>query len=303
MKNKYPIFMLAALLLIISLSGQAYSSYPRKIRDDLNREVIINNRPRRIVSLAPNITEIIYKLEAESRLVGVTKFCNYPQEAKEKNKVSVKNIESIIAQKPDLVLAAGIVSKKVINRLEDLGVKIVGYNPQSIEETIVTIEEIAKAIGVEDKGQQLAQKMRKELAVIKSKVEQRLVDKKRPTVFYEVWRQPLKTVGDNTFINDLIVTAGGKNIASSAQGSWPQYNLEKLLSKAPDVYLATTGSWKEKLKVKKIKSRPNYQQLKAVKTDKVFVFNSDLINRPGPRIIEALKLFVKAIHPQIRLAD
>ncbi|MGM0502225.1 MAG: ABC transporter substrate-binding protein [Bacillota bacterium] len=301
-KKKLPLLIIVITLLVINLTGQTYASYPVTIVDDLDREVTIEQEPTRIISLAPSITETIYKLDAADKLVGVTKFCNYPTKAQEKTKVSVKSVESIIAQKPDLVLAEGIVSQEVIQRLEKLGIKIIAYQAHSIPETIAIIEKTAKIIGVEEKGAEITTEMRSELKDIKAKVAEQLETTERPTVFYEIWRQPLRTAAAETFVNDLITTAGGKNIAAGAKGSWPQYSLEKLLKESPEVYIANTGSWKEEVTVEKIKTRSNYQQLTAVKQDRVFVFDADIINRPGPRIIQGLKLFVQAIHPQVELA-
>ena len=304
MKKIYQLLIVIGLLLIITFSGQAANDYPMRVTDDLNRELTIKDEPQRIVSLAPSVTEILYKLNLEDKIVGVTKFCNYPPQAQSKTKISAKNVESIITQEPDLVIAAGIISKKVIQRLHDLNIKIVGYQSTSINETMNTIKQIAKISGRKNKGQKLTTQMRMELRKIKSKVEQQLKKEgERATVFYEIWRQPLRTVGSGTFINDLITTAGGKNIAASTQGNWPQYSLEQLLLKNPEVYIATTGSWKDKVTADKIKERPNYKQLQAVKNDRVYVFNADIINRPGPRLIKGLKLFVESIYPQIRLAD
>lgn len=304
MKKLYQIILIILLLLFSSVSGQAAVDYPVTVTDDLGRQVTITQKPERIVSLAPSVTEILYELDLENKLVGVTKFCNYPPQAQKKKKVSSKNIESIIAQEPDLVIAAGIVPQKVIQRLQDLKIKVVGYKANSIQESITIIKKIAKISGSEKKGAELGQRMESELANIKEKVQQRLTAKgEPPTVFYEVWKKPLRTTSNNTFINDLITTAGGQNIAVDAKGDWPQYSLEQLLTNNPDVYIATAGSWKNEVTAAKIKARPNYSQLKAVKNDRVYVFNADIINRPGPRLIEGLKLFVKAIHPQIKLVD
>ena len=304
MKKLYQIILIILLLLFSSVSGQAAVDYPVTVTDDLGRQVTITQKPERIVSLAPSVTEILYELDLENKLVGVTKFCNYPPQAQKKKKVSSKNIESIIAQEPDLVIAAGIVPQKVIQRLQDLKIKVVGYKANSIQESITIIKKIAKISGSEKKGAELGQRMESELANIKEKVQQRLTAKgEPPTVFYEVWKKPLRTTSNNTFINDLITTAGGQNIAVDAKGDWPQYSLEQLLTNNPDVYIATAGSWKNEVTAAKIKARPNYSQLKAVKNDRVYVFNADIINRPGPRLIKGLKLFVKAIHPQANLAD
>ena len=304
MKRLYQLMIVTLLLLAINFVGHAADDYPVTVTDDLGRQVTITHQPERIVSLAPSVTETLYELNLEDKIVGVTKFCNYPSQAQEKEKVSSENIESIIAQKPDVVIAAGIVPQKVIQRLQDLNIKIVGYKANSISEAITIIEKIARISGSQNRGTEVVKQMKAELAALRKKVQQRLAARdEKPTVFYEVWKKPLRTASSNTFINDLITTAGGKNIAAEAKGNWPQYSLEQLLIKNPAVYIATTGSWKNKVTAAKIKKRPNYRELNAIKNDRVYVFNADIINRPGPRLIKGLKLFVKAIHPQVNLAD
>lgn len=295
--------LIILVLLIINISGQAVANYPVTITDDLDHQVRFNQPPQRIVSLAPNITEILYKLNLETKVIGVTKFCNYPPRVQKKKKVSVKNIESIITLRPDVVIAAGIVPKEVIKKLAELDIKVVAYKATSISDTLNTIRQIAKISGAPQKGSELIQQMQAKLNYFKRKVRERLAEKEsRPRVFYEIWYKPLRTVGQNTFINDLITTAGGKNIADTEQG-WPQYSLEKLLLKDPDVYIVTAGSGQDERTAARIKARPNYKKLAAVKNNRVHIFNGDLINRPGPRLIKGLELFIKALHPKIKLAD
>jgi len=297
--------LLVALMLVLIFSGygEVKANVEVKLLDDLGKEILIQREPQRIISLAPSITEILYELNLEERVVGVTEFCDYPARAKSKSKVDVKNLESIIALNPDLVLAGGIVPKSTIKSLEDLGITVVGFNPNSIEETITVIAKIAKLTGKKDRGRELTGRLTAELHSIRSKVERAVNDKDVVKVFYEVWKEPLYTVGKNTFINDLIEQAGGYNIGTKATGSWPQYSIEQLLAENPDVYIATYDSWKERLTSTKIKARTNYQYIKAIRDDRVYIFDANIINRPGPRIIKALKLFVQAIHPEIDLEN
>ncbi|OCL28114.1 hypothetical protein U472_02670 [Orenia metallireducens] len=291
------------LVLLFSRYGEAEANSKVRLVDDLGKVIVIEKEPQRIISLAPSITEVLYELNLEERIVGVTDFCDYPTEAKSKTKVGANNLESIIALNPDLVIAGGIVPKDTIRRLEDLGITIVGFNPTNIEETITVIDKIAKLTGESSRGREVTERLRAELNYITKKVERVVSTEGSVKVFYEVWKNPLYTVGQTTFINDLIEKAGGYNIGTKADGAWPQYSMEQLLVENPDVYIATYDSWKERMTPAKIKARANYQHIKAIKDDRVYIFDADIINRPGPRIIKALRLFVQAIHPEIDLGN
>jgi len=291
------------LVLLFSKYGQVEASSKVKLVDDLGKIVVIERKPQRIISLAPSITEMLYELNLEDRIVGVTDFCDYPARAKSKDKVGVDNVESIIALEPDLVLAGGIVPKDTIKSLEGLGITVAGFNPDNIEETISVIAKIAKLTAKSKRGREVTDRLTAEYNSIIKKVKRAVKQEDEVKVFYEVWNDPLYTVGEDTFINDLIKQAGGYNIGTKAQGTWPQYSMEQLLAENPDVYIATYDSWKERLTPAKIKARSNYQYIKAIKKGRVYIFDANIINRPGPRIIKALKLFVQAIHPEINLEN
>ncbi len=288
------------VLVLVSNIGQAQDI---KVVDDLNREVTIKESPARIVSLAPNITEILYALGLEDKIVGVTNFCDYPLAAKDKPKVGTKNVESIIATSPDVVIAANIIPEEIINRLGELDIPVIGFDPKNIEETIATIGRIGEATGADKRAKLVMDRLESELKELKTKVAKAVTKKGRLKVFYEVWKEPLITAGANTFIDNLISAAGGRNIGREATGLWPQYSLEQLLIENPAVYIASSDSWKKSVIVDQIKKREIYQDIKAIKDDRIYIVDANIINRPGPRIIESLKMFIKSIHPEIQLEN
>jgi iron complex transport system substrate-binding protein len=299
--KKRSILLVVLITLVISGVGQA-GNYPVEVTDDLGTKTIVENKPQRIVSLAPSHTETLFALGLKENIVGITDHANYPQGVSEIERVGTikeANIEKIVDLKPDLVLAAAITPKKIINRLESLNIDVIGLKPQSIQEIIVDISLIAQLTGQTQQGRKVTTEMKTKLQNITAKIEENISPDKRPKVFYEVWKEPLYTAGSNTFIDDLINLAGGVNIAHDAPGEWPQYNFEVLLAKNPDVYLASKHSWNQEVTKDSIQGRDKFQAINAIKEGRILVLNPDIVNRTSPRIISALEQIAKIIHPQL----
>ncbi|MGM0370195.1 MAG: ABC transporter substrate-binding protein [Bacillota bacterium] len=299
--KKRSILLVVLIILVISGVGQA-GNYPVEVTDDLGTKTIIESKPQRIVSLAPSHTETLFALGLKENIVGITDHANYPQGVSEIERVGTikeANIEKIVDLKPDLVFAAAITPKKIINRLQELNIDVIGLKPQSIEGIIEDISLIARLTGQAQRGAKITTTMRSKLQDITTKIEENISSNQRPKVFYEVWKEPLYTAGPNTFIDDLINLAGGANIAHDAQGEWPQYNFEVLLAKNPDVYLASKHSWNQEVTKDSIQQRDNFQAIKGIKEGRILVLNPDIVNRTSPRIISALEEIAKVIHPQL----
>ncbi|MFO7820285.1 MAG: cobalamin-binding protein [Halanaerobacter sp.] len=300
MRNKLVVIIIVCSLLIPGLA--LASDYPLEVTDDLDKQITIQQQPTRIISLAPSHTETLFALGLDENLVGVTKQANYPAEAAEIEKVgSIKdpNLEKMIEMKPDLVLAAGVTPKEIVNKLRSLDIKVIGLNPQSIEGIIADISLIAKVTGANKKGTEVTTTMENKLHKIKKVVKENIERGKRPKVFYEIWNDPLYTAGPETFINDLIDLAGGINIAQDTKGKWPQYNLETLLAENPEVYITSNHNQDNKTTKSSIKKRDKFQEIKAIKQNRILVLNSDLVNRASPRIILGLEKIAEAIHPDL----
>ncbi len=291
-----------AVLLVFNLSAVG-EGFPIEYTDDLGQKIVIEAEVERVVSLAPGVTEMIFALDAEDKLVGVSSAANYPEQALKKESVgniSEPNIEKIVALKPDLVIAESVTNKEVVRRLTNLGIKIAGFRPNSIPETIQMIDDIALLISAEDEAAELTVQMRSDFKRVKDMVEKKLQQEQRQRVFYEIWSDPLFTAGKNTFLDSIIFQAGGYNIGRDAQGSWPQFNLESLIAADPEVYIASAHSTPEGLTMEKLKSRTLMRETSAYKNDRLYLVNQDLVNRPSPRIIEGYKEFVAAIFPELK---
>ena len=303
MKNQLKLLVIMSLVMVMGLSvGIQAANFPLTLEDDLENEITLKEKPQRIISLSPSNTEMLFALGLGDKIVGVTKSANYPQAALKKEKIGTitdPNVEKIVSLEPDLVVASAINKMQSINKLRELGIKVAGFNPGTVNETILTIKKLGKITGEVKKAQDVVTDMYMNLVDIKNIVDSHLQNHKRKNVFYELWDNPLMTAGDNTFVDDLIELAGGINIGAQARGKWPQYNLEKLITEDPQVYISTPHSSQEKVTVASIKNRDRFKIITAIKKGNIQIVNQDIVNRPSPRIIKGLKIFVKAIHPEL----
>jgi iron complex transport system substrate-binding protein len=271
-------------------------SYPLTVRDDAGRKITLKEKPKRLISLAPSNTEILFALGLEKRIVGVTKFCDYPPAAKKKPKIggfADPSIEKIISLKPDLVFATGGIQQPIVKKLEEAKLTVFVIDPKTLDSLLSVLERVGKLTGNVTEARRLVKKLKQRILEVKTKVAE---VKKRPKVFFELFKEPLMTAGGTSIINDLIKIAGGRNIASSVEQEYPQFSLEVLIKENPDVYLASSGSM---AKPGDIKKRAGWQSIKAVKENRVYVIDENLVTRPGPRLVDGLEIFAQAIHPEI----
>ena len=271
------------------------SGFPVTIEDSLGRQVEIKERPEQIGSLAPSATETLFAVGAGNRVAGVTDADDYPQEVesiKEIGDYQQTNTEKIASLEIDLIVQSfdGYTKEQAEDLEQKTGAKVLALNPTTVEEAIDSVSTVGKATGNTEKAQVVEERLQSELGQLEQKIE----GLPKPTVFYELGYDPLFTVGPGSFVQDAIQIAGGKNVTADAQQAYPQYSVEKLLQDDPEYYLAGASSGAT---VEAIESRPPYSSLQAVQQDKVFVINDDLVNRPGPRIVEGVREIAETIHP------
>lgn len=272
------------------------SIYPMDVEDQFGNTLTFEKKPESIVSLAPSHTEILFSLGLGDKIVGVTDFCDYPEEAKEKEKVGSYteiNIEKIIELNPDLVVQYGPGDEDITASLRDAGINILCYEPESIDDVIDVIDKLGKVTDTVEQAESIVNEMNDKKEEIVNKVK----DSEKVKVFYEIWHDPLMAAGPGSFMDELINLAGGENIAADAEGEYPQFDIEQLIERDPQVYLAAQDS--EEKTVESIKARPGFENISAVKNDNVYLLEPNIVSRPGPRIIEALEMVAKAIHPEL----
>ncbi|MFZ5814743.1 MAG: ABC transporter substrate-binding protein [Bacillota bacterium] len=271
------------------------TAYPLTIKDAAGRDVTIAAEPKRIVSVAPSNTELVFALGKGSALVGRSDFCDYPAEAKAIESIggfSPPNYEKILSLKPDLVLLIGG-SKEAREKLtQEYKLTTFVLDPQNFEQLYQGIKALGQVLNAQEQAEKLVAEMQKQVDEIGAKTAKAA---SKPVVFYEVWHDPLMTAGPNTFIDDMIRIAGGTNAAAAAKEPWPAFPLEQLAAANPEIII--TGSPDA---AKAAAARKGWESLKAVKEGKVVgVPDQNLVVRPGPRLVQGLKWFAEQIHPEI----
>jgi len=268
--------------------------FPMTITDMAGREVTIEAEPQAIVSLAPSNTEILYALGLGDKIVGVTEFCNYPPEVAEKPKVGGfrdVNTEKVVEQEPDLILAANIHTAEVVPALEKLGMTVVVIDPPDIPAVLEGIKLVGKITGQEKEAETLTAEMGERIDAVAKAVEGR----EKPRVFWEL-SSDLWTAGPGSFINDLIVRAGGENIAAEADSPWAQLSNEAVIEADPEVIFLADHPYGET--AESVAARPGWDEISAVVNDRIIeVEDTDIFSRPGPRVVDALEMAAKALHP------
>jgi len=293
-KNVRACFALTWMLVMLCTAP----CFGKVFHDALNRAVTLSSPPQRIVSLAPNITEILYYLGLGDRVVGVTQYSSYPPEARKKTKVGSYirvNVEKIIELKPDLVLGTmDGNSSQAIDLLGQARIPVYVVNPRTVRETIATIARIADITGIRNKGARVA-------TILTGRLE-RIIRKtaglERPTVFLQINIRPIMTVNRNTIHNDVIRLAGGRNMTAALPITYPRISREEVLAGKPDVIIISSmerGGRFEKARREWLK----WPSIPAVRNKRVYLVDSDLIDRPSPRIIRGLEIMARLIHPEV----
>ena len=268
----------------------------REVVDEFGRTVRVPQIPSRIVSLAPSLTETVYALGAQDRLVGDTDFCDYPPDAQKKAKVGGTinpNLEEIAALHPDLVLVTKQINRlETVRALDTLGIPSYATDAHNVDEIISSTQKLADLLGVPEAGKSVAADLQARLAALHAKLE--AIPPSR--VLFIVWTEPLISVGKNTFIADALRKADAASIVDSTQ-DWPQMSLEEAVHLQPE-YLVFAASHSEAgtRDFETLASRPGWRILEAVRNRR-FAVVSDAVNRPAPRIVSAIEDLARQLHP------
>ncbi len=282
------------LLILLSIALALCSNMPSmalELTDELGREIELEGVPERLVSLAPNITEIIFALGVGDRLVGVTEYCNYPPQAKKIKSIGGfidPNLELILTLKPDLIIGTADGNYRwMIQRMEKVGLKVYIINPSNFSQLFSTIRDMGSLLGVKEAGARLADSLKRRMDRIAASVKENIGSSK-PTVFLQISHQPLVTASDGTMVNTLIEKAGGINIAKGLDVRYPQFSIEEVLRRNPDIILVM-GNNNEQQKNLAVKKWEEYKEINAVKNGQIFMIDQDIYSRTSPRCLDALQ--------------
>lgn len=277
------------------------AAFPLTVVDDLGRTVTIESAPERIVSLLPSNTEILFAAGAGEQVIGVTSFCNYPPEATTREQIGgitnqTISIEAITALEPDLIVASGA-QTDAIQTLTETGLVVIVLEPATLVDIYANIELVGRITAHSDQAAGLVADMQRRAEAVTTKVAT-VPEAERPTVFYEVWNEPLMTAGPNTFIGQLVTLAGGRLIFSDVEEDWPQVSAEVIIERDPTVILGPDSN-SEILTSEQIAARPGWAQIAAVQGERIYLLNGDIVSRPGPRIIDALEAMARDFYPEL----
>jgi iron complex transport system substrate-binding protein len=286
--------------LVLVLGGLAASLGGESGPQGQDRQDFVSPPPRRLISLAPSITEILYFLELGDRVVGVTSYCNYPPEVKGKPRVGTYweyNLEAILALKPDLalVMVDQGEGESSLAGLRHWGIPIYRAQADTLPQLFQTIQDLARLTGQEE----VARRRLPLLMARAQRVEAQVQGRPRPRVFLEIDEEPLITVGRRAVHHDLIHRAGGVNIAGHIEPRYPIFSLEEVLKAQPEVILFTSMVGAQVLPAR-IAFWRRWPMLPAVAAGRLHWVDPDLIDRPGPRLVDGLELLAHLFHPEIK---
>ncbi|MBI4271355.1 MAG: cobalamin-binding protein [Candidatus Rokubacteria bacterium] len=266
------------------------------VRDMIGRDVALAGPPARIVSLVPSVTEIVFALGAEDRLVGVTDFCDYPPAARRKPHVGgmlAPSLEVIVSLRPDLVVATTEGSREeTVSQLQRLGIPVYLVAAHRLADVWDVIARLGALTGREAAAGHLVAGLRARVRA----VEQAVAAGSRPRVLYVLWPEPLIVPGRESLVTELIGIAGGRSISASEGTDYPRFALEAAVARAPEVILlanhsASTGGI-DRERWRGLTSVP------AIRAGRLHAVNGDLLHRYGPRIVDGLEQLARAIHPE-----
>jgi len=294
--RKIVIFVFTFIISIISSASAV------ELIDQIGRPVNVPEQPKRVVSLMPSVTEIVFDIGAGDLLVGATQYATSPPAAAELPRVgSYKHldVEKIVRLQPDLCLAVRDGNPKhIVDRLVAVGVPVFVVDPRTLEEIKESILLLGQALNVEAQAEKMATAMEKRLSRIDKTVK---LATNKPKVFFQIDAAPIISAGHNTFIDKLITRAGGLNLASGTK-PYPRYSWEDMLGLQPEIVIIASmagGYTSDELKA----GWQKWPQIQAVKNNKLYVVDADLFDRPTPRLIDGLERLLEILHPELQIAE
>lgn len=295
---RFKSFLAILLLSVLSVIALPDAGFARTVTDETGRHLVIVATPERIVSLAPGITETLYALGLDDKIAGVTTFCDWPQAALAKPRIggfTNPSLERIIALKPDLILATADGNRKdTVRKLARLGFPVYVTNPRDTQGVLRSIFHIGEITNQTKEAQRLVEELQKRLDTITAQVK----SKRKPQVFFQLGLEPVITAGRGTLINEVIERAGAINVAGRDLANYPLYSAEGIISAAPEIivfapmvndekFTAVTRFWQK------------FKEVPAVKNNRIYPIDANLINRASPRIVEAIEMLAMMFHPEM----
>ncbi len=283
----------ALALVLLLLPGSAWAL---SVVDQTGRTLTLSAPPRRIVSLVPSVTEVLYAIGAEDLLVGVTDFCDYPPEAKRKPHVGgmlSPNLETLVTLKPDLVVATRSGNtEETFDQLKRLGIPVYLADPTTVSEVLRLVSNLGELTGHRDGAAAVDKDIERRIEAVRDRVAGRPL----PRVLYVLWPEPLIVPGKGALVSELIAIAGGASVTADQGQGYPRMSLEAAVGRAPEVIILAShgskGGPAARQQWERLESMP------AIKSGRLYTADGDLMHRYGPRFLVGLESLARLIHPE-----
>jgi cobalamin transport system substrate-binding protein len=282
--------VIAATLLLAQGPARAL-----EVVDQTGRSLTLPAPPRRIVSLVPSVTEILFAIGAHEALAGVTDFCDFPPEAKRKPSVGgmiSPSLEALIALKPDLVVATSSGNRaETFDQLKRLGLPVYLVDPSSVGDVLQLVAGLGELTGHRD----AAATVTAELARRIKAVGLRVAGRARPRVLYVLWPDPLIVPGRGALVSEIITLAGGESVTADRGQGYPRMSLEAAVARAPEIIILAShggGTPMARDRWNRLESLP------AVKSKRVYTADGNVMHRYGPRVVDGIETLAKLVHPE-----
>ena len=295
MSALFRVQVLAALALVLLLLPGSVWAFT--VVDQAGRTLTLPASPRRIVSLVPSVTELLYAIGAQDALVGVTDFCDYPAEARRKPHVGdmiSPNLETLVTLKPDLVVATRSGNREeIFDQLTRLGIPVYLVDPITVGDVLRLVSELGQLTGHRDGATAVEKDLGRRIAAVR----ERVAGRPHPRVLYVLWPEPLIVPGKGSLVTELIALAGGASVTADQGQGYPRMSLEAAVGRAPEIIiLARHGS---RVGPAALTQWQRLESLPAIKSGRLYMADGDLMHRYGPRVVVGLESLARMIHPEV----
>jgi iron complex transport system substrate-binding protein len=278
--------------------SEQQESQRREVTDDLGRKIRLPAKIDRVISLAPSLTESIFAVGAGEKLVGVTSFCNYPEEAKKLPKIGdtmKPNLETIVALKPQLVLlSTDSQLESFLRQMEAQNIPAFVTGAKDFDDVLRILKLVGDLLDRPDEAEKLVQNLQSRVADIEAKVKNENHSDKPVRVFVQISHEPLYTIGKTSFLTDLVGRAGGESVTSGVETAYPNISRETALAAEPDAIILSVD---ESMGSQNVAPDDAFKNSPAVKNHRVYQINGDLLTRPSPRTADLIEEIARALHP------
>ena len=287
------LLLACCVLLLASPWGHA----AKELTDQTGRQVRVPDSPQRVVSLAPSLTECVFALGREARLVGVSANSDFPGPASGLPEVGTyvaPDLERIVSLKPDLCLATRDGNpRSLVRRLEELGIPVFALDPRDLEQVFDSLRLLGHVLNAKTEAEELVGDLNQRIHRVKERVARA---EHRPRVFYQIGTSPIVSAGSDTFIHELIRMAGGTNLAAGPK-QYPRYSREEVLVLDPEVIIVSSMTGSEQLTRNVRGMWSEFPSIEAVRSGRIHAVEADCLNRASPRLVQGLEILAHLLHP------